>query len=650
VASCKFRATQARRTKTFVALPSSIGEARHFVTSWLLDERLAGLAERARLAVSELATNAVLHTSRPFTVSMRFSAGTLRLEVIDSAPEHVPMRVPTYGAGPDTASFSETGRGLQIVSVLANHWGMVLDPNVKTVWCEFESNEPPDEPSDPTIEDDRPGDIRPDDLHRLMFIGLPVSAAIASGVDVDDAILLADTPELLSMVDRSASIRLAGRHAAMHAASQNHFRFDLDLDATDDALIATAELNRALAERLTPRDRPGPSSDVIAFRSWLSDETLRQRDGHPPTPFPGDAAADPAGWLWEHASCGYASLTPDGRVTRFNATLLDWLGFDADAVTGRSMVDLLGGESQQVFTDKILPTLQEAGMVQDAEMTLLRAGGSALDARLSAVLERDPAGLPVAIRAVVDARIASESRDQRADELVHALQQTLIPPAPPAVPGLDVAAAYLPGQGEVGGDFYDVFEVADGDWCVVLGDVSGKGVEAAILTATARHAVRSAALREPVPSGLMRALNQALFATGSSRFCTVALLRLQLTHGNWVATLTSGGHPYPLLVRHGTATKLGRPGSLLGVFEDVEFHDVSIKLAVGDALVLYTDGVTEARNDDGEFFGEARMNDAIVASSHSAQTMVDAVVSGVLDFQAGASDDIALVVIRRPPL
>ncbi len=643
--------TTARRSATFVPRPASVREVRHFVLGWLSEEQLDAFTERAQLAVSELATNAILHTAQPFTASVHRIEESVRLEIVDSAPQLVPMRVPISGSAVDITSFSETGRGLQIVSSLAHRWGMELGPNVKTVWCEFDGTARPDRPSDPAIEDHRPTASPPDDLHRLLFIGLPVRAAIASGVDVEEAIRdlqLGDPGDgadaLLALVDATASLRLGGRHAAMHAAGQNQLRFDLQLDATREALVALGELNHVLA------DRRVPTADVVAFRAWLGEETRRQLDGDQPTPFPGDATADPAGWLWDQASSGYASLTPDGRVIRVNLALLRWLGRALGSVAGRPFVEMLAPDSRRTYTDTLFPALVDAGQIQDAKLRLTRADGSPVSAVFSALLERDAAGAPVAIRAVIDAEPVDELADQRAEELVHALQQTLIPPAPPAVPGLDVAAAYHPGQGEVGGDFYDVFEVADGDWCVVLGDVSGKGVEAAILTSTARHAVRSAALREPVPSDLMGALNEALVAKGSSRFCTVALLRLQLIHGSWVATLTSGGHPFPLLVRHGSVTKMGRPGSLLGVFEDVEFHDVSIKLAVGDALVFYTDGVTEARNHDGEFFGEERMHEAIIGSSHSAQAIVDAVVARVLDFQAGASDDIALVVIRRPGL
>ncbi|MEY2397919.1 MAG: phosphoserine phosphatase RsbU/P [Actinomycetota bacterium] len=243
----------------------------------------------------------------------------------------------------------------------------------------------------------------------------------------------------------------------------------------------------------------------------------------------------------------------------------------------------------------------------------------------------------------------AEESEARAAALIHALQQTLIPPTPPHVPGLDVAAVYRPAVGEVGGDFYDVFEVADGDWCVVIGDVSGKGTDAAIVTSTARHVVRSSALRHPEPSDLLRVLNAALVEHPTTRFCTVALVRLRSRDGVWVAALTSGGHPFPILTRHGSATKLGKPGSLLGLFHNVEFHDVSIKLAKGDALVLYTDGVVEGRNDADEFYGEDRLQHVLTGPAISAQTMADQAVADVMAFQSSqARDDIALVVIRNP--
>ncbi len=244
-------------------------------------------------------------------------------------------------------------------------------------------------------------------------------------------------------------------------------------------------------------------------------------------------------------------------------------------------------------------------------------------------------------------RRADESEAQAA-ALIHALQQTLIPPTPPRVPGLDVAAVYRPAIGEVGGDFYDVFEVAEGDWCVALGDVSGKGTDAAIVTSTARHVVRSNALRHPQPSDLLRVLNAALVEHPTDRFCTVVIVRLRYVDGAWIASMSSGGHPFPVLTRHGSATNLGRPGSLLGLFDDVEFHDVSIKLARGDSLVLYTDGMVEGRNHQDEFYGEARLLGALIQPAASAEDLANQAVADVMTFQTShARDDIALVVIRN---
>lgn len=576
------------RARTFAAEPVASRHARYFVVEWLEAHGRAEFTDRVGLAVSELAANAVLHTTKPFTVGLDWRDDCLRLELVDSAPTRMAVPVPTTGSAVDITSISETGRGLQIVGALANRWGVTVDPNIKMIWAEFLAD-PPLEPSEPALLDRRPPAPPAANVTRLRYLGLPVRTAIESGLDVEDAtrdivwIAPEDRTEedkaLLALVDDSSSVRLAGRHAAMHASGEDKLEFDLELDATDDALRALGALTIALAERRSQR-RKGPSNEVLAFRAWLLAETERQRAGATPRRF-GDVSP-------------IAPAEPHGVVT----------------------VDSAGD------------------VVVHANEALLRhAGWSGVEGEN---------GLT---------RVVFSPPSQHADELLHALQQTLIPAEPPAVPGLDVAAAYHPAQGEVGGDFYDVFEVAADDWCVVLGDVSGKGVDAAIVTSAARHAVRSAALREPIPSGLMTALNRALVAQDSSRFCTVVLARLQMSGDSWVATFTTGGHPFPLLARHGTVTKMGRPGSLLGVFDDVSFYDVSIRLAVGDALVLFTDGIIEARNASGELFGDERLHEAIIAAPPSAQGIVDTVLDRVLSYQAGrSSDDIAVVVIRRSEL
>lgn len=215
----------------------------------------------------------------------------MRLEVIDSLPERVPVLVPRTGSAADLTELSETGRGLQIVSAIANRWGIILDSNVKTLWCEFDATDPVS-PSAGVLDDRRPRKAKALGVHRMCFLGLPVRSAIASGLDVEDVIrdiqLLTperrtpEVDELLALIDQTASLRLAGRHAAMHAASLDHLTFDLELEATDATLLATAQLNLALAQRALGRGRSRPSAAVIEFRNWLGDETVRQRAGETP--------------------------------------------------------------------------------------------------------------------------------------------------------------------------------------------------------------------------------------------------------------------------------------------------------------------------------------------------------------------------------
>lgn len=627
------------RARTFAAEAVASRNARYFVLDWLKAHERTEFNERAGLAVSELAANAVLHTSQPFTVGLDWRDDCLRLELVDSSPSRLAVPVPRTGSAVDITSLSETGRGLQIVGALANRWGVTIEANVKLVWAEFHSVGP-ETPSEPELIDRRPPPAPLANVRVLRYLALPVRAAIESGLDVESATRdvhaipvderTDEDRALLQLVEQSAPLRLAGRHAAMAASSRNELAFDLEVAATDEALLAMSLLSEALARRAAVPGRSAPTVEVLAFRDWIIDETLRQREGGTPRPFgqtvPDSDAFD---WLLSSSSVGYAAVAPGGQLVSVNRALVECLGLEYDP-TGRPFADLLASPSRDAFD----PAYQgEVSLRFASERGPIVARGRM----------RSERGI---------ARLVLELPSQHADALLHALQQTLIPPAPPSVPGLDVAAAYQPAQGEVGGDFYDVFEVAADDWCVVLGDVSGKGVDAAIVTSAARHAVRSAALREPVPSGLMNALNGALVAQNSSRFCTVVLARLQMTGDSWIATFTTGGHPFPLLIRHGTATKMGHPGSLLGVFEDVSFFDVSIRLAAGDALVLFTDGVIEARNERGELFGDDRLHDAVVnAPTSSAQGIVDAVLERVHSFQSGkAADDIAIVVIRRSEL
>jgi PAS domain S-box-containing protein len=240
------------------------------------------------------------------------------------------------------------------------------------------------------------------------------------------------------------------------------------------------------------------------------------------------------------------------------------------------------------------------------------------------------------------------------DEVAETLQRSLLPPEPVDVPGLDIGARYLPAQEglTVGGDFYDVFELDLDRWGAVIGDVVGKGAPAAAMMGLARYTIRTAALAENRPSALLATLNDAMMRqTRDSMFCTACFARVRRQDDRFRVTLASGGHPLPLLLRaDGSLDLVGEPGTLIGIFEDPTLVDRSIDLEPGDALVLYTDGVTDERR-EGEEFGEGRLRNTVASLvGRDAQAIADGVVDAVADFRSGtAHDDIALLVIRVRP-
>ena len=180
------------------------------------------------------------------------------------------------------------------------------------------------------------------------------------------------------------------------------------------------------------------------------------------------------------------------------------------------------------------------------------------------------------------------------------LQRGLLPPSIPEVPGVEIGTQfYAAGDlNEVGGDFYDLFDAGSGDWMAVVGDVCGKGAEAAAITAQARHTIRAAASHVMRPSLILTQLSEAMLAQRSDlRFCTAALVRIAPTGDAADLTISAGGHPPPLVLRRtGEVEALGSPDLLIGAVPDngVRRTDHSGRLERGDCLVLFTDGLVES--------------------------------------------------------
>jgi PAS domain S-box-containing protein len=235
--------------------------------------------------------------------------------------------------------------------------------------------------------------------------------------------------------------------------------------------------------------------------------------------------------------------------------------------------------------------------------------------------------------------------------IARTLQQSLLPAELPEIPGIEAAARFRPiGEGnEVGGDFYDLFESGNHGWTVVMGDVCGKGPDAAAVTALARYTLRAAAMRERLPSRSLRLLNEALLRQRDDRlFCTVAYAYLEAHDGGVRVGVSSGGHPLPMLLHSdGTVEAVGAPGTLLGVLPDPNLEDRSLTLSPGDALVFYTDGVVEGRSAEVPF-DEDKLRELLASCAGAG---ADAIAARVEDAAFAAQegnprDDIAVLVLR----
>ena len=244
------------------------------------------------------------------------------------------------------------------------------------------------------------------------------------------------------------------------------------------------------------------------------------------------------------------------------------------------------------------------------------------------------------------------------------LEHSLLPAAILTVPHLEVATRYLAAaEGHAaGGDFFDVIRLPSGGAVLVVGDVQGKGVEAATLTSTARHTLRSAALGGASPSGMLDALNAALLygqaerrvaAEGqpSIRFVTAAVVTLEPTDAGFRAVVASGGHPPPLVIHPaGTVEPVHAEGVLLGVFADACYQERAVELNRSDIVVLYTDGVTEQRAQP-DLFNEAQLGHLVRNMRTARRIDADAAAQLILDTVVGLNprevrDDIALLVAR----
>jgi sigma-B regulation protein RsbU (phosphoserine phosphatase) len=237
----------------------------------------------------------------------------------------------------------------------------------------------------------------------------------------------------------------------------------------------------------------------------------------------------------------------------------------------------------------------------------------------------------------------------RASELAAAreIQRNLLPTTLPAAPGLQVAVFWEP-AGDVGGDFYDGASLSESSAWLCIGDVAGKGISAALLMASVQSMVRSSARAQLAPAALCASVNRELSTQMTSgRFVTFFYCVYDATTRR--LTYTNAGHNPPLLVHSdGNAVRLSRGGPVLGVFPQSQFDSGEVELADGDRLVLFTDGITEARSASGGEFGEERLERIVAASPQvSARALSDRILSAARTFRGEAFEDDATLIVME---
>jgi sigma-B regulation protein RsbU (phosphoserine phosphatase) len=365
----------------------------------------------------------------------------------------------------------------------------------------------------------------------------------------------------------------------------------------------------------------------------------------------------------------------DGRVIDFNPAAQEVFGYRREDAVGQPLSELIippeYRELHRLALARFIATDEPTILNRRLELTGMRADGSTFPVELTVtrIGTRRPPRFAGFLRDITQrqaserelsrllerehaARVRAEAAELRARQVSEALQRSLLPPHLPTIPGMELSAAYRAGAADavVGGDFYDVLGLGDGRWGIAIGDVAGKGPEAASITALARYTLRTAAAQQAGPADVLRVLNHALLREGADhRLCTAVFGFLSSAAPRPTLRLAIGGHPPPLLLRaDGTVETVGAPGTLLGATPSPVFHDQEVALDAGDALLLYTDGVTEARTPDGRF-GLERLKAVLGGCAGlGAAQLADRVerAVGELGDPTAAGDDVALLVLR----
>jgi GAF domain-containing protein len=683
-------------TMTLPPTGRSAALARRQVERLLEDADLSGLVDEALLLVTELVTNAVVHAGTEIELRLETSSAGLRVEVIDRSPGSLPV------INPAPAETREGGRGVFLLDALATEWGTRHFSGGKSVWFQLgPSREPVASPVLPPVLD-RTGQPAPgldwlvglpadleqkissaqligELVHRLVeAFDLDAGWLFAQGAGDDamwEVVAASDGTAVTPAIERVRRVAQAGPLGVM-PGDKGGLVLPLRSRAGLFGALVLAGTDRLSAEHVAVARLVGDRISVVLRDDRAQATQLRSRGS---LALLAEASEMFAGTLdvqlaltlatqfvvprfasWSAVCTTYDDSPRVVAVAHTDETRLAGLRVAMSSTEGQALIDRLarsvrGKRTVLVPSSELPPDLGEDASGDVLVLPLFARGrllGLILVGRpAGSVYGADDVGVLTdlarrAALAVDNARLYEERTS-----IAKALQASLLPPTLPTAPGLEFGGRYAAaGEGnEVGGDFYDVFSMPTGGWGIAIGDVCGKGAEAAAITGMARDVLRLLLRDGAAPPVALQRLNESILELEDrGRFCTAALGIVEPGPAGLRVRLSSAGHPPPVLIdAAGEASFVGRSGTLLGVVPDVELSEDELLLSPGEALVFYTDGVTERRSGD-DMFGEGRLLLAVrAAAGRSADLVAGQLESDVRRFGAGPSrDDLAVLVIR----
>ncbi|MFG2054111.1 SpoIIE family protein phosphatase [Micromonospora sp. NPDC048930] len=657
--------------------------ARALVRSVLAEADLDELANEALLLTTELATNAVEHARTELDIEVAADGTGLTVTVTDFASG--PVEELVVGVRNDASEITEVaerGRGLLLVDHFASRWGTTYLPTGKGVWFRLDR---PDvvPPTRATAAESRTAAL-PAEVGGSTPSAAAMSELMQTTPDpyADDPLpefatdLLARLAEMVGAA--GGVVRLdRGDGQGMQALA----RFGRQPREGNDLLRVPLAVHRPYAGELELDAAPSAYARPLAVLAaerlslHLENDRLRRADIRRSTwlTFLAEASELLAQSLDVELTMALIPQLVVPRLGQWCAvhTTDEWgrLRLAASSHADEAMLPQLHRVLQETGPDSIQARLREAsrsaaqvplsGPMEGFAVPLI-ARGQRLGTLAVGRHQRhrhDPDEVSVledvarrAALAIENARIHAERR-----RVAQTLQKSLLPPVLPVVEGIGFAAEYVPtgDEAEVGGDFYDVVPLPDGRWLVVVGDVSGKGVQAAAVTGLVRDVIRVlVGDGKPLPEVLVR-LNETLVDRGGGRYCTLALAAVGPGEDRQLdVSLHLAGHDRPVLLRGGGGTAfVGRGGTALGLLDSIATPTAEIPLGPGDALIFYTDGVTERRRGR-ELFGTDRLREsAAPLAGYSADVVAARLRATAIGFSVEPPrDDIAVLVLRNDSL